>query len=271
MTAQDILKIASTVGVVQLACNLVCNYTVFGTSWLKQLGKQPKKSKYDDDESANKYQKAIDHVHRTKAKVDKEEAAVAALKETKPVDTTATTASGKKKTSKKKSTDQGPQKRLKRAQDDHADACGAIGKMHVLPNILTSIVFILLLRILGIDFKGKVVGLLPFVPPLRLLQKITTRGLALNDALISMANGGINDDGATAELAISIQQVCSFLFVYALSTMSVKFYVNKLFGTHPPQGLGIDGGVLSYMESPQGRKFMKQMGVDNPFDALKED
>jgi hypothetical protein len=44
-----------------------------------------------------------------------------------------------------------------------------------------------------------------------------------------------------------------------LATMSVKFYVSKLFGTPAPKGAE---GIMAVMDSPGGKKLMETMGID---------
>lgn len=205
MTASDILRIATTVGVMQLLCNLVAFLLVF---------------------RKDNYQKALGAVQRTKSKLAKEKEAEA------------------KAASKDKFA-----KRLKRAEDDYGNALASVTKLHFIPNLLTSVVFVMLLRILGTDLKGAVVGIIPFTP-FKLMKRITSRGLEFPDDVVFES---------TNEYVTDVSQACSFMFIYVLSTFSIKFYVNQLFGTIPPQG---SEGLLSFVESPQGKKIIKGFGLD---------
>lgn len=223
MTAPDILRIAVTIGVVQLVCDLISNWKVF---------------------SDDSYQRALAAVQRTKAKLDKEQ------QQEQPTGTNGV--------EKNKKNQEKYMKRLKRCEDDYADAKGAISRIHIVPNIISSIVFILLFRIFGEEFKGAIVGVLPFSPFGLLRRMMTARGLTFKeDALTSFEGSPLVND---------IHQAFSFTVIYVLSTLSVKYYVNKLVGTSLPPGCD---GMASLMDSPQGQKMMRSMGLDP--DMLKMD
>ncbi|CAJ1958458.1 unnamed protein product [Cylindrotheca closterium] len=147
-------------------------------------------------------------------------------------------------------------KRHQRASDDYDAARAVVVSKHTFPNFLSSLFFVILLRILGAENKGKVIAVLPF-QPWKLLARLSRRGLDFS----TMPTGFIEASSVTFE------QGASYLFIYFLSTMSVKFYCNKLVGTKPPRGA--DGGIFSVMDSPQGRKMAQAMGVDP--DDLKFD
>ena len=126
---------------------------------------------------------------------------------------------------------------------------------HTLPNLLSSLFFVILLRILGAENKGKVIAILPF-KPWKLLGRLSRRGLDFTN----MPTGFIEDSSS-----VTFEQASSYLFIYFLCTMSVKVYCNKLFGVRPRA----EGGLFSLMDSPQGRKMAQAMGVDP--DDLKFD
>jgi len=218
MTASEIARIVGTVGTVQLACNLAANYLVF---------------------RKEKYRKALSQAHRLKLKLEKERKS----HETPP----SSSSGGSSKQAEK------AQKRLKRVENEYSDAVGYVARIHVAPNVLTSLVFIVLLRVLGTEYAGnnKVIGVLPF-EPFRLLQKITARG-------VDFASVDAADFESSTPKVTSVTQGCAFLFVYLLSTFSIKFYVNKLFGTAPPPG---SEGIMSFIDSPQGQRIMSNVGVD---------
>lgn len=224
MTAPEILKIVVTVGTVQLVCNLLSNFLVF---------------------QKEHYKRALSAVTRTKTKLDKEQASAGATAVAPAADAAASSSKRGGKIADKVA------KRLKRAEDDYSDAVGTVARIHVVPNIMTSVVFIILLRVLGAELKGNVVGVLPFAP-FRLLQKVTARGL-------TFGSGDAVSFESTNEFVTDTSQACSFMFVYFLSTFSVKFYVNKLFGTTPPRG---SEGFGAFLQSPQGQKFAQAIGVD---------
>jgi hypothetical protein len=92
-------------------------------------------------------------------------------------------------------------------------------------------------------------AVIPFAP-WNLLARISTRGLdwkAIPEEVL---------DGST----IVAKQAGSFLIIYLLSGLSVKYFVDKLVGEKAPDGA--DRGILSVMESPKGQRLMKSMGID---------
>lgn len=94
-------------------------------------------------------------------------------------------------------------KRAKRVEDEHQAAVALVAGMHVLPGILTYVVFFILLRIFGAEMKGKIIGVLPFTP-FSLLRRLSGRGLDFNPS-------GMFD--ATSPSVTSVDQACSFMFV----------------------------------------------------------
>lgn len=141
-------------------------------------------------------------------------------------------------------------KRLQMAKDDFSAACSNVSSRHNGPGMLGAIYFLILLRILGTEHKGKVMAALPFVP-LKFLQRISTRGLDWSN---------VDVETAFESVTIQHQQGASFLLIYMLSAMSIKFFVHKVVGTHPPPGA--DRGIAGLMESPQGKRIAKNLGLD---------
>ena len=141
------------------------------------------------------------------------------------------------------------QKKLTKAKEDVAEIVAEISKKHMSTSLFTSIAFLILYRILGTEYYGKVIAILPFVP-FRLMRKLTMRGLEMNlDNFEPMV--GIADPN----------QACSFLFVYMLSTFSVKFFISQAFGTKPP--VGAESGLMAVADAPQTQKLLKHFGLDN--------
>ena len=149
-------------------------------------------------------------------------------------------------------------KRLLRAKDDFSGACANVASRHNGPGMYGSIYFLILLRILGAEYKGRLMAVLPFVP-LKFIQRITTRGLDWSN---------VTTDTAFEGISIGYQQGASFLFIYMLSALSVKYYVNLLVGIQPPPGA--DRGVMAFLDSPQGKRIARSLGVD-PDELLKKD
>lgn len=150
-------------------------------------------------------------------------------------------------------------KRLKVITDDLGEARADVAKRHSFPGMITSIVFFMLMRVLWTEHGGKVIAVLPFTP-ITLLRKLTLRGLDFG------SNTNTNIQFPENSTVTSADQACNFIAIYVLSTLSVKYYINKLFGVHPPPGA--DQGLMTVMESPTVAKGMRQLGVDP--DALKD-
>jgi uncharacterized membrane protein (DUF106 family) len=140
-------------------------------------------------------------------------------------------------------------KKLTQARKDVAECVAEVTKRHMLPNIYTAICFFLLYRIFGTEYSGKVVAILPFAP-YAFIRRLTMRGIQI-DADLFEPMDGIKDPN----------QACSILFIYMLSTISVKYYVNKAVGTRPPKGA--DVGVTGLIDAPQNQELLKYWGMDN--------
>jgi hypothetical protein len=145
-------------------------------------------------------------------------------------------------------------KRHQRAKEDYGNASSEVSKRHIAPSTWSSIFFFIILRILGTEHKGNVMALLPF-EPYTFLTKATARGLDWSNV----------PDAALDQAGVEKIQATSFLFIYLLAVLSVKYYVHKAVGTNAPAGA--DGGVFSLLDSPQGQKMLKAWGVDP--DTLK--
>jgi hypothetical protein len=141
------------------------------------------------------------------------------------------------------------EKRHQRAKEDCGEAAATVAQKHTFPSMMTSLFFVILLRILGAENKGNVIAVLPFTP-FKILARITRRGLDWSN----MPGGAIEGSN------VFFEQGASYLFIYFLSTLSIKFYASKLFGTSPPPGA--DRGIMTVMESPKGQKIAKALGVD---------
>jgi hypothetical protein len=235
MTASEILQVAMTVGTVQIICDLVANWIIFS--------KEP-------------YQRSVGALTRTKLKVEKERAVLKVAADTSSTTnaTTATTSRSSSTSSKKGSGSASSNKadklakRLERAEGDHAEALSIVARKHMVPGFCVSLVFFILLRILGTEFQGKLIGVLPFAP-FPFVQRLTARGLEFGDLQFISTTPKVTETG----------QACSFMFIYFLCALSVKFYANKLFGTRPPLGAE---SIMSMVDSPLGHKAMKSMGLD---------
>jgi hypothetical protein len=150
------------------------------------------------------------------------------------------------------------EKRLQRAKDEYGEQCALVSRKHTAPGFLSSIFFVMLLRILGTEHKGHVMAILPF-PPFKFLSRITARGLDWSV---------LEDESVLEGMSISHKQGTSFLFIYMLSALSVKFFVSKAVGTQPPAGA--DKGLMTIMESPGGKRMIRSFGLD-PDDLYKQE
>jgi uncharacterized membrane protein (DUF106 family) len=142
-------------------------------------------------------------------------------------------------------------KKLERAKAEYSQSCADVARRHMVPSLMSSLFFFLLLRILGTEYKGKVIGVLPFVP-YRFVSRITARGLDWQD--VSVEN--LQAAGTTMDP----KQALSFMLVYVLAGFAVKSYVTKLVGTKPPPGA--DGGIATIVDSPMGQSVAKAWGFD---------
>ena len=212
MTDGDILRVAITVSVTQLICDLLARYLVYQ--------KEP-------------YRRAVSTLERASAKFNKLQKEFDSKKATKQQDKM--------------------KKRLDVAKDDLGEATSEVARRHGGPGMLSSVVFIILLRVLGADLGGKVMGIIPFVPP-SLLRRLTMRGLTFGNDL------GLSEIFKDSKGVKSVNQACSFMLIYLLCNLSVKYYVHKLVGERPPPGA--DGGVMAVLESPKVLEGLKQMGFD---------
>ena len=158
-----------------------------------------------------------------------------------------------------KKSEQKHRKKYDRAEAEYSQACADVARRHYMPQFVTSVCFIILLRILGAEHSGKVIGVMPFVP-FDLMTKVTTRGLQDWKSIPL-------DDLKSAGTSMQPQQGFSFLFVYMLASMSVKYYVNKAVAIQPPPGA--DGGMQTIADSPMGKAVAKSMGIDP--DSLKQE
>mmetsp|Transcript_6798 Transcript_6798/g.9708 ORF Transcript_6798/g.9708 Transcript_6798/m.9708 type:complete len:218 (+) Transcript_6798:167-820(+) len=217
MSPNDIVRVAVTVAFAQAGCDLLATKLVFS--------KEP-------------YTRAVSAMKRVGVKRDKAAAIEA------PV-------AGKSAASIKAADKYA--KKVQRAEDDFAEAAADVARRHTPPSFFTSLLFIILFRVLATEYSGKVVAVLPFTP-FSILQRVTLRNL---DA---KAVGDLTGRGVS-----SASQACAFMFIYILCTMSVKFYVNKLLGTTPPKGA--DKGFANVLESPKSQRILKSMGAD--LDSLK--
>lgn len=214
MTASDIAHVVMTMIVIQIGCDVWFRWRVYNT--------EP-------------YQRALQALERATVKYQREQVVME-----KEQEKAALTASSSKQSIKNNDR---WKKRWQRAQDDHAEALAHVAQKHTAPNIWTSILFVVLMRILGSEYAGKMMGLLPFSVPFALLRRVvTSRGLQFDADETNMTT-----------------QACSFFLIYFLCGLSVKFYANKLVGIRPPKGAE---GLLAVMHSPQGIKMMRAVGID---------
>ena len=140
-------------------------------------------------------------------------------------------------------------KKLQRAEEDFQTAASNVSLKHVIPNVLTGLAFFLLYKILNLEYQGKIIAVLPFTP-WKFLQRFTMRGLKFDPEFVYSGTKRVPNS----------EQACGFLFVYLLTTMSVKFMVKHVLGTKPPPGA--DKGMFNMLDDPRGQQFLKAVGVD---------
>lgn len=196
MTASDIINVCMTVAVIQATCDLLAYWRVY---------------------SQEPYHRALEKRSRAlfrKERAEKE-AAQAKGKEEE------TSAKANKKPSSKASR---TAKALERAEQDYVDANSFVARFAFLPSFLTSLVFVVLMRVMGTEHKGEIMGLLPFVP-WNFVKRISARGLDFGTAVWEA------EEKADVR---NVTQAFSFVFLYMLAGLSVKFYTQRLFGMQTP-------------------------------------
>jgi uncharacterized membrane protein (DUF106 family) len=129
-------------------------------------------------------------------------------------------------------------KKLKANEEECAQAASEVATRHMYTKFMTSIVFVFLYRILATEYHGKVIAVLPF-EPFSLLRRLTQRGLDIP-----------KDD----------HRACGFLFIYILSTLSVKYFTNKMVAVAPPTAAA--KGLMSILDAPRNQRLLKSLGVD---------
>lgn len=223
MTASDIGSIVLTIVTIQIGCDVWFNWRVYHTE---------------------SYQRALQALERANVKLQREQEVME-----KELEKSLGTASSSGTSKQAQKNNDRWKKRWARAQDDHAEAVAFVAQKHTAPNVWTALLFVILMRILGMEHSGKLLGVLPFSVPFAFLRRlVTSRGLQFE-----------LDDETTPEMTILTTQACSFFLIYFLCGLSVKFYANKLIGVQPPKGAE---GLMAIMQSPQGRQLARSMGMD---------
>ena len=219
MTTADLVRIMSTVAIAQAICDLVAQRLVY---------------------SKDTYRSSLSQLSRAKQKLEK------------TISSSSNKAANGQKLGPKGLEKQA--KRIQRAQDDVGEASANVAKRHTGPNVLTSLAFFILYRVLNLEYQNKIIGILPFVP-FSLFRKITSRGLMFEEGFeyISTAEGG-------NVRVTHLEQACSFFFIYMLSTLTIKRLVNRVVGTTPPKGA--DKGIFTLFDDPKSQAILHSVGVD---------
>lgn len=203
-----------TVAMVQILCDWVAKATIF---------------------NKDVYKRAVDNLQRCKSRLKAEEAVEATAK-----------AKDKKLTDKQS-------KKLERAKQDHNEAVAWIARKHLWPNLCTSAMFLVLMRIFAAEYKGNVIGLVPFVPYAWLRKTLFARGLHFSTTDVFEP---LSDDSPLQ----STDQAVSFVFIYFLCGLSIKFYASQFMGT--PQPAGASESMMSVLETPHGQRVVRSFGLD---------
>lgn len=163
-------------------------------------------------------------------------------------------------------------KRLEWENNEVSSLAAEIAKRHTQASVCQSIAFLILYRILAVEYAGNIVALLPF-EPFTLLQRVTFRGFSnvtvseVQSLWMEQSHGGISGPEATIPGALgpvhpqvsSASQACSLAFIYFLCSFSIKVIVQKACGTKPPPGA--DDYVGSVIDAPQGQKILSNFGL----------
>lgn len=256
MTAQDILQIITATAVIQCICDIGAHYIVY---------------------QKESYQDLLDKLASSQSKL------LAAQNKLKTEETTdtATTSTTTKGNNKKGITNMEKQKQLvQRLEEENNHRLSVVALVHSRPFVVTGILFLLLMRVLGSEHKNKIIAVLPFVPYRFIQRLISHRGLQINpqwftvtsaddssillQELLSKVNSTYTISrtaSGTIGSITTIGQICSFTFIYMLTSMSVKYYVNQLLTTPPPKGA--ESYVSLMMEAPKTQEMVKDAtGID---------
>lgn len=251
MTAQDILQVITASAVIQCLCDIGAHYMIY---------------------QKESYQNLLDQVASSKSKL------LVAQNKLKTEETTDTST---KVSNKKGITNVEKQQQLvKRLEEEHNHRLSVVALVHARPFVVTAFLFLLLMRVLGTEHKNKVIAVLPFVPYRFIQRFLSLRGLQINPQWFAVANveessillqelfSNMNRN-STASSTIhnnnntitSIGQVCSFTFIYMLTSMSVKYYMNQLLTTPPPKGA--ESYVSIMMDAPKTQQMVQNAtGID---------
>ena len=225
MTVGDIIYIITTVAVAQGICDGLANRLTY---------------------SSDSYRQRCSALEKARIKRDK----VVTQAAQNPISGNNTSNSSAKARDKQA-------KKIQRAEEDFRIAATNVTQRHVVPNVLTALLFYILYKILNLEYQGKIVAMLPFTP-WRILRRFTMRGLEFNPEFDFISS--------STKRVENVEQACGFLIVYLLSTMSVKFMVKQVLGEKPPSGA--DKGFFAMLDDPRGQKFLNALGVD--MDELNE-
>lgn len=255
MTVSDIGKIIVTVGITQLTADLLLRRYIF---------------------QSESYQRTVSSFERAKSRRDRTAASIDA-KNKQQTDPKNAGGKGKQQAPSAKSLEK-DQKKLQRENEELSAIAAEVARKHTMSGFYTSIIFLLLYKILSAEYSGKVVGVLPF-QPFKLLQRMTFMSLGGASKLsvgevqtlwVESFNGpDATVPGADASMPPDVQnvsQACAFSFIYMLCSLTVKMMINMAFGTKAPRGA--DEGVTTFMDSPQSQKMFKAFGMDP--DEVKE-
>mmetsp|Transcript_5808 Transcript_5808/g.7602 ORF Transcript_5808/g.7602 Transcript_5808/m.7602 type:complete len:249 (+) Transcript_5808:87-833(+) len=241
MTAQDIVRIVVTVAIAQFACNLIAHWRIFSKEFYERAVGAYERAKWKKDKAAKDAEElGIDIGNKGSSEEDN--AAAGAANKT----------SGKQKSNNKVGR---ATKTWERAEQDCNDAAANVSRRHLVPNFLTSILFVILMRVMGTEYKGNIMAVLPFAP-WPFFQKITARGLDFGSSSFSEYD---NDNSDSSSSVTGTGQAASFMFIYMLTGLSVKYYVNKMFGSKPPPGAD---GMMNLTQSSWGKKMLASAGID---------
>jgi len=132
------------------------------------------------------------------------------------------------------------QRKLSKAEEEMAQQSTEVAARHTIPGVLTSVLFLILFRVLSAKHSGKIIAVLPF-EPFQIIRRLTARGLPEG-----------SPPGA-----------CSILVIYMLVTQTIRVIAKHFFSVQPPAG----AGATSFLDTSKAQKLMKSFGVE---EDLKE-
>ena len=281
MTAADILQIITASAIIQCLCDIGAHYMIYDTKSYHNLLHQLS--------SSNTKLQTAQHKLTTETTITTTTTTVITtittditLNTTKS-STGSSTNTGNKNHKRGISNIEKQQQLVQRLTEEYNHRLSTVALIHTRPFVITGIIFLILMKVLGTEHQNKIIAILPFVPYRWVQRFLSQRGLQqihpfwfgetnnsdetatiVLQELLSNVNSTYTMSrtaGDTIGSITSMGQICSFTFIYMLTSMSVKYYMNQLFTTPPPKGA--ESYITLMMDTPQTQAMVQRAtGID---------